>query len=218
MFTFCFPIIFDVQWRNIYDILHIKYIFKFRNKLHLPCCHSHLLTYFSYRLRQVNIKWFICSKVERSRTPPHKRSKVPERAAISRSLKTQGLNLMPQPWQPFCKIFRFYKFSKKMFANINIGICSTYNFSKIFEQHTQILTMKLSIKGDDINLILKLHSLYVQVTLSISILTSLYVFFLLVVEIIPPTSLVVPLLGKYLIFAMILVSLRWVLPLTLRLI
>ena len=49
-----------------------------------------------------------------------------------------------------------------------------------------------------------------QVTLSISILTSLYVFFLLVVEIIPPTSLVVPLLGKYLIFAMILVSIRWV--------
>jgi len=46
-----------------------------------------------------------------------------------------------------------------------------------------------------------------KVTLSISILTSLYVFFLLVVEIIPPTSLVVPLLGKYLIFAMILVSL-----------
>ncbi|XP_043247148.1 acetylcholine receptor subunit alpha-like [Amphibalanus amphitrite] len=46
-----------------------------------------------------------------------------------------------------------------------------------------------------------------KVTLSISILTSLYVFFLLVVEIIPPTSLVVPLLGKYLIFAMVLVSL-----------
>ncbi|CAG9133092.1 unnamed protein product [Plutella xylostella] len=46
------------------------------------------------------------------------------------------------------------------------------------------------------------------VTLSISILISLHVFFLLVVEIIPPTSLVVPLLGKYLIFAMILVSIR----------
>ncbi|ODM98391.1 Acetylcholine receptor subunit beta-like 2, partial [Orchesella cincta] len=44
------------------------------------------------------------------------------------------------------------------------------------------------------------------VTLAISILISLHVFFLLVVEIIPPTSLVVPLLGKYLIFAMILVS------------
>ena len=48
----------------------------------------------------------------------------------------------------------------------------------------------------------------IQVTLSISILISLHVFFLLVVEIIPPTSLVVPLLGKYLIFAMILVSIR----------
>ena len=46
-------------------------------------------------------------------------------------------------------------------------------------------------------------------TLSISILISLHVFFLLVVEIIPPTSLVVPLLGKYLIFAMILVSIRY---------
>ncbi|KAK7605574.1 hypothetical protein V9T40_007432 [Parthenolecanium corni] len=45
-----------------------------------------------------------------------------------------------------------------------------------------------------------------EVTLSISILISLHVFFLLVVEIIPPTSIVIPLLGKYLIFAMILVS------------
>lgn len=53
--------------------------------------------------------------------------------------------------------------------------------------------------------------LWLQVTLSISILISLHVFFLLVVEIIPPTSLVVPLLGKYLIFAMILVSIRLVL-------
>lgn len=50
----------------------------------------------------------------------------------------------------------------------------------------------------------------IQVTLSISILISLHVFFLLVVEIIPPTSLVVPLLGKYLVFAMILVSIRLV--------
>ena len=60
--------------------------------------------------------------------------------------------------------------------------------------------------------ILRQNALLLQVTLSISILTSLYVFFLLVVEIIPPTSLVVPLLGKYLIFAMILVSLRWPIP------
>lgn len=55
-----------------------------------------------------------------------------------------------------------------------------------------------------------------QVTLSISILISLHVFFLLVVEIIPPTSLVIPLLGKYLIFAMILVSIRCVYEFTFR--
>ena len=61
----------------------------------------------------------------------------------------------------------------------------------------------------NINNIMVSNDFSLQVTLSISILTSLYVFFLLVVEIIPPTSLVVPLLGKYLIFAMILVSLRW---------
>ncbi len=45
-----------------------------------------------------------------------------------------------------------------------------------------------------------------QVTLCISILLSLTVFFLLLAEIIPPTSLAVPLLGKYLLFTMILVS------------
>ena len=43
-----------------------------------------------------------------------------------------------------------------------------------------------------------------QVSLSISILLSLTVFFLLLAEIIPPTSLVVPLLGKFVLFTMIL--------------
>ncbi|CAG2115990.1 unnamed protein product, partial [Medioppia subpectinata] len=46
-----------------------------------------------------------------------------------------------------------------------------------------------------------------KVALSVSILLSLTVFFLLLAEIIPPTSLVVPLLGKYLLFTMILVTL-----------
>ncbi|XP_031618708.1 acetylcholine receptor subunit beta-like 2 [Contarinia nasturtii] len=46
-----------------------------------------------------------------------------------------------------------------------------------------------------------------KVTLCISILVSLTVFFLLLAEIIPPTSLAVPLLGKYLLFTMTLVSL-----------
>ncbi|XP_023240043.1 acetylcholine receptor subunit alpha-like 1 [Centruroides sculpturatus] len=46
-----------------------------------------------------------------------------------------------------------------------------------------------------------------KVSLSISIMLSLVVFFLLLSEIIPPTSLTVPLLGKYLLFTMFLVSL-----------
>ncbi|XP_018302230.1 nicotinic acetylcholine receptor alpha3 subunit [Mycetomoellerius zeteki] len=43
-----------------------------------------------------------------------------------------------------------------------------------------------------------------KVSLSISVLLSLTVFFLLLAEIIPPTSLVVPLLGKFVLFTMIL--------------
>nr|ALB27749.1 nicotinic acetylcholine receptor alpha 4 subunit [Rhopalosiphum padi] len=45
-----------------------------------------------------------------------------------------------------------------------------------------------------------------KVTLCSNILVSLTVFFLLLAEIIPPTSLAVPLLGKYLLFTMVLVS------------
>lgn len=46
-----------------------------------------------------------------------------------------------------------------------------------------------------------------KVSLCISILLSLTVFFLLLVEIIPPTSITVPLLGKYLLFTMLLCTL-----------
>ena len=49
-----------------------------------------------------------------------------------------------------------------------------------------------------------------QVSLAISILLSLTVFFLLLAEIIPPTSLVVPLLGKFVLFTMILDTFRQV--------
>ena len=47
-----------------------------------------------------------------------------------------------------------------------------------------------------------------QVSLAINILLSLTVFFLLLAEIIPPTSLVVPLLGKFVLFTMILDTFR----------
>ena len=47
-----------------------------------------------------------------------------------------------------------------------------------------------------------------KVSLSISILLSLTVFFLLLAEIIPPTSLVVPLLGKYLLFLLLMVQMN----------
>lgn len=46
-----------------------------------------------------------------------------------------------------------------------------------------------------------------KIALCVNILLSLTVFFLLLAELIPPTSLVVPLIGKYLLFTMILVTL-----------
>ena len=45
-----------------------------------------------------------------------------------------------------------------------------------------------------------------KITLSISILLALTVFFLLLSEINPPTSIVIPLIGKYLLFTMIVVT------------
>nr|CDQ00564.1 BMA-ACR-12 [Brugia malayi] len=49
-----------------------------------------------------------------------------------------------------------------------------------------------------------------KITFSISILVMLTVFFLVLIDIIPPTSLVIPMFGRYLITTMILVSLSTV--------
>jgi nicotinic acetylcholine receptor len=46
-----------------------------------------------------------------------------------------------------------------------------------------------------------------KLTLSISILVALLVFYLLLIELIPPTSIAIPLIGKYLLFTLILVNL-----------
>ncbi|CAF0856859.1 unnamed protein product [Brachionus calyciflorus] len=46
-----------------------------------------------------------------------------------------------------------------------------------------------------------------KITLGIYVLVALLVFYLLLIELIPPTSLVIPLLGKYLLFTLILVNL-----------
>lgn len=46
-----------------------------------------------------------------------------------------------------------------------------------------------------------------KITLSISILVALLVFYLLLIDLIPPTSLVIPLLGKYLLFTLVIVNL-----------
>ena len=112
---------------------------------------------------------------------------------------------MPFPASPmFSTLCRQLKMHSEMhfFPAFSLLVASSI---RITSENMEYTEMNRNIIHSD----LITHSDLFQVTLSISILTSLYVFFLLVVEIIPPTSLVVPLLGKYLIFAMILVSLRW---------
>lgn len=93
--------------------------------------------------------------------------------------------------------------------------------SKSFEARTQpcFILPKTSLRSRDIDEWQLVMNAYIcqpvvflaQVSLCSSILLSLTVFFLLLAEIIPPTSLAIPLLGKYLLFTMILVTLSiWI--------
>ena len=89
-----------------------------------------------------------------------------------------------------------------------------------FPQWTFNVTLKRKFLFYTVNLIIPLMShafitvlvFYIpaasteKMSLSINVLLSLTVFFLMLAEIIPPTSLVVPLLGKYLVFTLILVA------------
>ena len=45
-----------------------------------------------------------------------------------------------------------------------------------------------------------------KVTFSVNVLVTLTVFYLVLIDLIPPTSLVIPLIGRYLLFTMLLVT------------
>ena len=101
---------------------------------------------------------------------------------------------------------------KTLFYTVNLIIpCVGISFLTVLvfylpsdsgEKVAKIIALKSLPLCDSIEI-----DLVFQVTLCISILLSLTVFFLLLAEIIPPTSLAVQLLGKYLLFTMILVTL-----------
>ena len=95
---------------------------------------------------------------------------------------------------------------KTLFYTVNLIIpCMGISFL------TVLVFYLPSDSGEKVSLLSYLSlstDLTVQVSLSINILLSLTVFFLLLAEIIPPTSLVVPLLGKFVLFTMILDTFR----------
>ena len=91
-----------------------------------------------------------------------------------------------------------------MYGNLfPYGACLLFTIGQWRKGRIAYQFMSLSISMIYFNNIAINHYIF-QVSLSISILLSLTVFFLLLAEIIPPTSLVVPLLGKFVLFTMIL--------------
>lgn len=112
--------------------------------------------------------------------------------------------------EPFSDItFKLTMRRKTLFYTVNLIIpCVGITFLTVLVFYLPSDSGE-KVSNDDFNhaTLFLMISIFIQVTLCISILVSLTVFFLLLAEIIPPTSLAIPLLGKYLLFTMILVSL-----------
>lgn len=96
--------------------------------------------------------------------------------------------LYPSHPYPFCDItYYIHLRRKKLFYTVNLVVPCT---------GISILTMLVFYLPSDS---------YEKVALCISVFISLNVFFLLLVDLIPSTSLVVPMIGRYLIFTTTLV-------------
>lgn len=107
--------------------------------------------------------------------------KVPAEHLVERASGTSD----PYPYIKFMIIMR----RKTLFYTVNLIVpCVAISFLTVF-------VFYLPSKSGE------------KVTLCISILLSLTVFFLLLSEIVPPTSVAIPLVGKYLLFTMIMVML-----------
>lgn len=102
---------------------------------------------------------------------------------------------------------------KTLFYTVNLIIpCVGLTFMTVLvfylpsDSGEKVIEKSLRVPNIFFCLVWRLFPSISQVTLCSNILVSLTVFFLLLAEIIPPTSLAVPLLGKYLLFTMVLVS------------
>ncbi len=102
-----------------------------------------------------------------------------------------------------CKGWRKYAGSEHFFPewNFNLKLKRKFLFYTVnliipLVSHAFITVMVFYLPSDSKE----------KISLSINILLSLTVFFLMLNEIIPPASVIVPLLGKYLVFTLVLVA------------
>lgn len=150
------------------------------------------------------LMWMRCWYSPREENVERREAKIDEYDLV-RSLILDGKKLSRSEmwyfygWQDSTTMKTFFSllFFVASFMGANAFQQQSFTNSRRFPVERQINNLRL------------LTNLSFQVSLSISILLSLTVFFLLLAEIIPPTSLVVPLLGKFVLFTMILDTFRW---------